>query len=56
MEFSNKLLTNLVFFNMIISTVTMVFAINSYYSLRNKTGPRGLKGPRGARGPPGRPS
>ena len=55
MEFSNKVLTSLTIFNLIIVTFTLIFSINSYFKLRNKRGPRGLKGERGPRGPSGRP-
>lgn len=35
----------------IIILAQLVFSIYTYFSLRNKTGPRGPRGPRGHRGP-----
>jgi len=55
MEFTNQTLTSLMIFVVIILTLNVIFSINSYFTLRNKTGPRGPRGSRGPRGPQGRP-
>ena len=56
MDWSTKTLTSLLILCFILVTGTMIFALNTYFSLRNKAGPPGPKGPKGARGPPGRPN
>ena len=56
MEFNNSTLTSLIIFIIIILTFNVIFSIKSYFSLRNKTGPRGHIGIKGPRGPPGRPT